>query len=251
MDTPLMEKKKGFPPALGFVSIHPRFVKSYLEFGVFSAAARKRGIEFLVEDLRSYSRDKHGTVDDAPYGGGDGMVMLAPVLGDCVSAIKSQWQSRFGTPEVIMPCPKGKVFTQDVAQELACLQKPLLFVCGRFGGMDQRFIDQHVTRRVSIGDFILSGGELPAMTVADSVLRMIPGVLGNAKSAQEDSFSGDLRGLLEHPLYTRPPEYDGSLVPDELLSGNHQRIAEWKKEMSLRETRKFRPDLLSPEEEDE
>jgi len=146
---------------------------------------------------------------------------------------------------VIATSPGGKLFSQQDARRLLALAKPLTFVCGRFGGIDQRFIDKYVHEEFSIGDFVVSGGELPSLIIADAVLRLIPGVLGNPASAADDSFGESSPSLLEHPLYTRPPVFEGVSVPDVLLSGDHAKIAAWRKEKALERTRRQRPDLLS------
>lgn len=219
-----------------FVTIHPKFIESYFEFGVFQAAKKKELAHFQAIDLRNYAVDKHGSVDDHPYGGGDGMVLRPEPLRDAVEA--------FPADRLISLTPTGKLWSQSEAMTMAKESKSLTFVCGRFGGMDQRFIDAYVTDEYSLGDFILSGGELAALAMVDSILRLIPGTLGNLESAAQDSFSDELNGMLEYPLYTRPQVFEDREVPSVLLSGDHQKIAQWRREQSLARTHLKRPDLI-------
>ena len=223
-------------PRFQFVTVHPEFIESYFKFGVFQAALKKDLAHFKAIDLRDYAVDKHGSVDDHPYGGGDGMVLRPEPLRDAVSA--------FPTVRVIALTPTGTPWSQKEALKFASEGESLTFVCGRFGGMDQRFVDKYVTDEFSLGDYILSGGELAALSMVDSILRLIPGVLGNLESAQQDSFSESLGGMLEYPLYTRPQIFEDIEVPGVLLSGNHEKIAEWRGHQSEVRTRLKRPDLL-------
>lgn len=226
---------------IGYLTIHPEFIESYFSFGVFQSAIKKKVADFDVLQLRDYAHDKHASVDGAPYGGGDGMVMRPDVLAEAVRDV----QSKVGPSlKVILTCPKGRKFNQSVATEMAADPSPMLFICGRFAGVDQRFIDSFVTDRISLGDYILSGGELPALTITDSILRLLPGVLGNAASAIVDSFSEGLEGKLEFPQYTKPADFEGTSVPDVLLSGNHAAIAKWRLRKSEEETKVYRPDLF-------
>ena len=225
--------------SISVISIHPRFVASYGDFGVMRAATVTGSLDFRAVDLRDFAVDRHASVDDAPYGGGDGMVMRADVLANAIAAQTSQQNLH-----VIATAPGAKPWTQSDARRLAGLEKNLVFVCGRFAGIDQRFIDQHVNEEFSIGDFVVSGGELPVMAMVDSVVRMLPGALGNAASARDDSFSEGMAGLLEYPIYTRPSVFEGIKVPDVLMSGDHKAIAKWRREQALARTRRLRPDLL-------
>lgn len=220
-----------------FVTINPQFVASYFKFGLFARAAAKNLIAPNAINLRDFAIDNRGSIDDQPFGGGDSMIMRPEPL---VAAIKS-----IGQPaKVIVTGPKGKIFHQEDAQQLAASNEPLLFICGRFGGIDQRFLDRYAHLEYSIGDYVVSGGELPTLTIADAIIRQIPGSLGNPDSATQDSFGSGFDGLLEPPLYTRPRHFEGDSVPDVLLSGDHKAIANWRCQESLKLTRKIRPDLL-------
>ena len=196
--------------------------------------ARDAGIvDVRVHDLREWTADRHRTTDDAPYGGGAGMVMRPEPLFAAAEAL--------GANEVVMLTPQGSLFTQAVAVELS--QVPhLLLLCGHYEGFDERVREHLATRELSIGDYVLTGGELPAMVVVDAVVRLLPGVLGSRESLDEESHSS---GLLEYPHYTRPPEFRGWSVPPVLLSGNHAAIARWRREQSLLRTLSRRPDLLA------
>ena len=208
--------------------------------GVFGAsylkkAQEKGAVELAVTDIREYTENKHKQVDDYPYGGGAGMVLKPEPMFNAVEAITEGRK-----PRVILMCPQGERFTQKKAEELA-QEEDLVFLCGHYEGYDERIRQHLVTDEISIGDFVLTGGELPAMTVIDAVVRLLPGVLGQADSHIQDSFS---TGLLEHPHYTRPSDFRGMKVPDVLLSGNHAKIDEWREEQSFLRTLQRRPDLL-------
>lgn len=207
-----------------------------MQFGTFRAAQDKGHAEIQSINLRDYAVDKHGSIDSKPYGGGDGMVLRPEPLAAAVHAIEN--------PYVILTSPRGKVWQQSDAQRLLKLDKPIVIVCGRFGGVDERFITNYVDEEISVGNFILSGGELAALVMMDSLLRLIPGVLGNEESSQIDSFSQNLKGQLEHPLYSKPALFENMEVPSVLLSGNHKEIDAWRKQESLKTTAKLRPDLL-------
>jgi tRNA (guanine37-N1)-methyltransferase len=222
-----------------FVTIHPNFMASYSEFGVFSSALKNSLAQIKQINLRDYATDKHGTVDDSPYGGGDGMVMKPDILASAVQEIENRY--------VVFTGPSGKKFSQKDAKDLfdvAKSGKEITFVCGRFGGVDQRFMDQYVDVEYSLGDFVISGGELPSLMICDSILRFIPGVLGNSESYEQDSFSEAYEGGLEYPQYTKPREFEGIEVPEVLLSGNHKAIEDWRKDQSLSKTKSLRPDLF-------
>lgn len=206
--------------------------------------AREKGaLDFHAHDLRQWTYDFHRTVDDAPYGGGQGMVMMPGPLFEGVNAIKEQ-VSPF-KPKVIFFTPVGKTFDQAMAEELS-QEEALLMVCGRYEGFDQRAIDELADIELSIGDYVLTGGELPAMVVIDALTRLQPGVLGDEMSAVDESFSS---GLLEYPQYTRPADYQGLKVPEVLLSGNHGAVDEWRKQQALLRTQERRPDLLKRNDE--
>ena len=224
-----------------FITIHDSFTETYSNFGVFKAAKEKHHARIASLNLRDFSNDKHGTIDDKPYGGGDGMIMkpepLAAAIQKCSSELKN--------PYIISTSPGGKSFQQSDTHRLRSLERPLVFVCGRFGGIDQRFIDHYVDEEFSLGDFVISGGELPTLMIADAILRTIPGVLGNDDSQHFDSFSQGTNHLLEAPSYTRPKVFEGASVPEVLMSGNHKDISSWQKSQSIMKTHINRPDLLS------
>ncbi len=223
------------------VSLFPDMFNAVRDQGV-TGRAHKQGLWSLdVWNPRDFTQDVHRTVDDRPYGGGPGMVMLARPLEDAVKAAKEA-RSDSEAPVILMS-PSGRRFDQAMANALADSRGAIL-ICGRYEGVDQRFIDRCVTQEVSMGDFVLSGGELPAMAIMDSVVRLLPGVLNAAESARQDSFHDQLSGLLDCPHYTRPEDYEGLAVPAELLSGHHAHIARWRRQQSLLLTRERRPDLL-------
>jgi tRNA (guanine37-N1)-methyltransferase len=209
--------------------------------GPFDESIIRRGkdkglIEIALHQIRDFATDKHRTTDDYPYGGGAGMVMKTGPLAACIEKVKSE------NPEatVVLTTPQGIPFTQSIAAKLA-ESKGLVIICGRYEGVDERISQQYVDLEISIGDYVLSGGELASMIIVDAVTRLIPGVLGCADSAEYDSFSN---GLLEHPQYTRPPEFNGAKVPDVLLSGNHAEINRWRHQQALKKTAERRPELL-------
>ncbi|MCP3771718.1 tRNA (guanosine(37)-N1)-methyltransferase TrmD [Paenibacillus sp. MZ04-78.2] len=211
--------------------------------GVFTSSilgkAREKGLVGLnTVNFRDYANNKHNTVDDYPYGGGGGMVLKPEPLFAAVEDVTSGLESK---PRVILMCPQGESFSQKKAEELAA-ERHLIFICGHYEGYDERIREHLVTDELSIGDYVLTGGELPAMVVIDSVVRLLPGVLGNETSAVTDSFS---TGLLEYPHYTRPANFRGWEVPDVLISGHHGNIEEWRRKQSLERTWRKRPDLLA------
>lgn len=198
--------------------------------------AREKGLyELNCHDIRDYSKDKHKKCDDAPFGGGAGMVMMPQPIHDCICAVDPDH-----TAKRIYMSPRGKVLTQQLVKELSNEQH-ILILCGHYEGVDQRVLDMDIDMELSIGDYVLSGGEIPAMVVIDSVLRYVPDVLGNSESTVDESFS---QPLLEYPQYTRPQEFLGVPVPEVLVSGHHANIEKWRKEQALEITRKNRPDLL-------
>jgi tRNA (guanine37-N1)-methyltransferase len=208
-------------------------------FGPFAesiiARAIKNGlVKINTIDLRDFTDDKRRTVDEKPYGGGPGMLMTPDPLFKAIESLKKN------ESKVILLSPQGKVFSQSMAMDLS-LEKHLILVCGHYEGIDERVRESLIDIEISIGDYILTSGNIPAMAVVDSVVRLIPGVLGSSESSETESFS---EGMLEYPQYTRPEEYRGMKVPDVLLSGNHQEIANWRKEEALSRTEKRRPDLL-------
>lgn len=216
------------------LTIFPEVCRSVFSESILKRAQEKNLAVLEAVDLRKWTSDKHRTVDDAPYGGGPGMVMKIEPIDLALSEIRS--------PEshVILMTPQGRKLTDNVARELA--QKPdLIFLCGHYEGIDQRVADHLVDDEISIGDYVLTSGVLPALVITDAVVRLIPGVLGDIQSAEEDSFA---EGILDHPHYTRPADYKGWKVPDILLSGNHAAIEEWRHQTAMEATRQRRPDLL-------
>jgi len=210
--------------------------------GVFRSSILKRANElglfqYNYINFRDYADNKHNKVDDYPYGGGAGMVLKPQPIFDAIAAIETTTAKK---PRIILMCPQGEPYSQKKAEELA-KEDHLIFICGHYEGYDERIRTDLVTDEISIGDYVLTGGELGAMTVIDSVVRLLPGVLGNDDSAVKDSFS---TGLLEHPHYTRPADFRGLKVPDVLLSGNHAHIEEWRKKEALKRTYQRRHDLL-------
>lgn len=223
---------------ISIITIHPAFVQSYASFGVISKAIQSDQLRFNAISLRDFGLDKHGTVDDRPYGGGDGMVMRCEPLASAVRAVKPDLTIALG--------PAGKKWTQKEAEQFTKKAQDIriAIVCGRFGGIDERFYDNYVDVEYSVGDYVLSGGELAALIMVDSMARLLPGALGHKDSARLDSFSKDMGGLLEYPLYTRPAEFEGLKVPEVLLSGNHQEISDWRMKEAIKRTQRLRPDLL-------
>jgi tRNA (guanine37-N1)-methyltransferase len=217
------------------ITLFPDFFRSPLETTMLRKGQERGALEFRLVDVREHATDKHRVTDDAPYGGGAGMVMKVEPL---VAAIEAAMRSE-PAPYRVLLCPSGRPFTGAVARELA--QHPsLALIAGRYEGVDER-VRAFVDDEISIGDFVLSGGESAALVVVDAVSRLVPGVLGNEASAEEESFS---HGLLEYPQYTRPPEFRGARVPEVLLSGDHRAVARWRREQALRRTAERRPDLL-------
>ena len=236
---------------IDFVTIFPRMLDPFLAEGVIARGVKQKLLDIRVWDLRDFTSDRHRSTDDEAYGGGPGMVMLAEPVIRCVDAIRENKNviphPSSLIPHLIMTTPQGRRFDQDVARELSA-RLWLVFLCGRYEGFDERVRQALRPDEISIGDFVVSGGELPAMLMADAVGRLIEGVVGNSDSVTADSFYS---GLLDYPHYTRPEELRGMRVPDVLLSGHHELIRRWRKEQSLRETLKKRPDLLKGAELDE
>lgn len=222
----------------GVVTLFPEMMAGITEFGITSRAVRQGVISVKSWNPRDFTHDKHRTVDDRPYGGGPGMVMMTEPLRQAIHQAKALLGDEV---PVIYLSPQGKVFDQEMAKRLSALPA-LILVAGRYEGVDQRLIDQEIDEEISIGDFVVSGGELPAMLVIDAVARCLPGVLGHEDSAQEDSF---FAGLLDHPHYTRPEDDQGRMVPPVLLSGNHETIRAWRLKQALGHTWLKRPDLLT------
>ena len=222
------------------VTIFPEIFRGVFEFGIIRRAVEAGLIGVRIHDLRDYTYDRHRQVDDRPFGGGAGMVMKPEPLFRAVEDITH------GAKDAarVMLSPQGRLFDQRVAEEFSRREQVVL-ICGRYEGVDERVIESLVTEEVSIGDYVLSGGEIPAMVVVDAVTRLIPGALGCEESAQRDSFTD---GLLDYPHYTRPAEYRGMKTPDVLLSGNHAEIERWRRRKAFEKTRDRRPDLLARDE---
>ncbi|MGD0282183.1 MAG: tRNA (guanosine(37)-N1)-methyltransferase TrmD [Dissulfurispiraceae bacterium] len=219
------------------ITIFPEMFSAYLGESILKRAAQKGLLDVKLFNLRDFTTDKHRTVDDYPYGGGSGMVMKIEPIHAAVDSIKADGRDRL----TILMSPQGKPFTQRVAESLAGESRRLIFICGRYEGIDERVRQSLVDEELSIGDYVLTGGELAALVIIDSIARLIPGVLGDADSVKEESFSW---GLLDYPHYTRPPEFMGMRVPDVLLSGNHKEIWKSRRREAIRRTLLRRPDLL-------
>lgn len=229
------------------ITLFPEMFCALTEQGICSSAFKQGQAELLCVNPRDFTEDKHRTVDDRPFGGGPGMVMKYAPLADAVEHIQAQG---FEDAKVVYLSPQGTVFTQTLSENVASNQQSLILICGRYEGIDERFIEDYVDEEWSLGDFVLSGGELPAMVMIDTIVRLLPDVLGHAQSAQQDSFSQEATGecLLDHPHYTRPEVVVGrdgeKSVPEVLMSGNHKRIDAWRKEKRVERTKARRPDLL-------
>ena len=219
------------------VTIFPDFVNQALSFSIIGRAIAKGVVQARAHDLRQWTHDSHRTVDDTPYGGGPGMVMKPEPFFEAVEEIAEPGQAH-----VVLLTPTGTPFSQPLAHSLATRQQ-LIFLCGHYEGIDER-VAELADEQVSLGDFVLTGAELPALAITDAVVRLLPGVLGNDASSVDESFSS----LLEYPQYTRPPEYRGLLVPEVLLGGHHRQVRIWRRREALRRTRDRRPDLLATAE---
>lgn len=225
------------------MTLFPEMVMNGLNTSITGRAKEKKIINFEAVNIRDFTKDKHGHVDDYPYGGGAGMVMQAQPVYDAFKHIEKKIGK---STRVIYMTPQGKVFNQQMARELS-EEENIVFLCGHYEGIDERVLEMIVTDNVSIGDYVLTGGELPAMVMIDAVSRLVPGVLNNGDSAIDESFS---ENLLEYPQYTRPEEFMGKKVPEVLLSGHHANISSWRKEQSIMRTKLRRPDLIKGEEND-
>lgn len=221
---------------IDLLTVVPELLEPFFDHSIMRRA-RDRGLaEIHIHNLRDYTTSRHRKVDDYPFGGEAGMVMQIQPIDACISALKAQRDY----DEVIFTSPDGETFTQPIANSLSLLEN-IIILCGHYKGVDWRVREHLVTRELSIGDYVLTGGELPAAVIADAVVRLLPGVIGDEQSALSDSFQD---GLLAPPVYSRPAEYNGWRVPDILLSGHEARIAEWRYEQALERTRRLRPDLL-------
>lgn len=213
---------------IDIITVFPNQIDSFLKEGVFRIAREKGLVEVVTHDLRKWSKDKRKTVDDRPYGGGAGMILIVEPLYKAIKELKQR------NSYIIFTSPSGEKLTQNKSESLSKLEH-IIIIAGHYEGIDQRIIDKFVNEEVSIGDYVLSGGELPALVISDSIIRLIPGVLGNTQSLLEESFND---GLLEYPQYSRPSNYEGMKVPQILLNGNHKEISDWKKQQSLEKTKR-------------
>jgi tRNA (guanine37-N1)-methyltransferase len=220
---------------IDFISIFPEMILSALGYSIPHRAQTFGLVEYHAINPRDYTQDKHRKVDDTPYGGGAGMVMKPEPIARAIESLLLPPYS-----EIVFTDPTGQLFNQDAAKELAQVER-IVFVCGRYEGIDERVRLKYATRTYSIGDFVLSGGELAALVMADAVVRLIPGVLGKTESLVQDSFN---EGILSAPQYTKPPVWENMPIPEVLLSGHHQNIQKWKRQQALLRTRQYRPDLF-------
>jgi tRNA (guanine37-N1)-methyltransferase len=242
------------------VTIFPDFFRGPLDYGIVRRAHNASFIEILIHDLRAFTTDRHKTVDDRPFGGGEGMVLKPEPLFECVESLglasREQRISGETKETVVLLSPQGRMFTQSVAEEMAQLAR-IVLICGRYEGVDERVAEGLADREISIGDYVLSGGELGAAVIIDTITRLVPGALGNEASARQESFSAVEKvgvdgpdstcgsgGLLDYPHYTRPAEFRGMAVPEVLVGGNHEQIRKWRRSKALEKTLQHRPDLL-------
>jgi tRNA (guanine37-N1)-methyltransferase len=223
---------------IDIISIFPGMFAPVLNESMIKRAQEKLKLKLVIHDLRTFSTDKHSKVDDRPFGGGSGMVMTADPIFRAVEDIKKR--SKGSKPKVILLCPQGQTLTQAKAKKLS-RAKHLILICGHYEGVDERVRQHLVDEEISIGDYVLTGGELPAMVLVDSVVRLLPGVLGDKNSLNFESFEGN---LLEYPQYTRPADYRGMEVPEVLVCGDHAKIEQWRRQQALTKTLDRRPDLL-------
>lgn len=228
---------------IDIVTAFPNLLSSPLNESMLKKAQERNVVEIVVHDLRNYTHDKHRTVDDLPYGGGAGMVLKPEPIFECVEKLFSERSY----DDVILMTADGDTFNQSMANKLS-LRNNLILVCGHYKGVDERVRKRLISKEISVGDYVLTSGEFAALVVADAVVRLLPGALGDSESALGDSFQD---GLLDSPQYTRPAEFRGLRVPDVLLSGNHEEVKKWREQISLARTSKRRPDLLEKKVEDQ
>ncbi len=228
------------------LTIFPEFFREVFDFGIIRRAKLAQIVEINIHDIRQYSDDKHRRVDDSPFGGGDGMVLKCQPIFAAIENLTGTVEREKYSPgtRVVLLSPQGRVFKQQVAREFAADAKRVILICGRYEGVDERVNDALVTDEISIGDYVLSGGEAAAIVITDAIIRLLPNALGSETSAENDSFSN---GLLDCQHYTRPPEFRGMRVPEVLLNGNHAEIEKWRTEKALEKTKKIRQDLLEGE----
>lgn len=233
---------KSAPLKIDIITAVPKLLESPFQHSIVKRAIDKKLVKINIINLRDYASDKYKSVDDYMYGGGAGMVMMIEPIAKCIEKLKKNLRIRSGSEydEIIYMSPDGELFNQKAANELS-MKKNLIILCGHYKGVDERVRDHFITREISIGDYVLSGGELPAAVVCDSIIRLLPGAISDETSALTDSFQD---GLLSPPAYTRPADYKGMKVPSVLLSGNTREVEEWRHEKSLERTQKRRPGLL-------
>lgn len=220
---------------ISIITLFPEVFEPILNTSILKRAQKKGLIEYELVNLRPFGEGVHQIVDDKPYGGGVGLVFKPDILAKAVLSVKK------ANSKVILTSASGIPYKQSTAWELSKLDH-IIIICGHYEGVDQRFIDKYVDQEVSLGDFVLTGGEIPAMAIVDSITRLIPGVLEKSEAVEKESFENN---LLEHPHYTRPEEFEGAKVPEVLISGHHQKVEEWRKEKALEKTKKVRPDLIT------
>jgi tRNA (guanine37-N1)-methyltransferase len=225
------------------LTIFPGFFEGPIEHGIIRRARQQERISIQVHDLRTFTEDRHHIVDDRPFGGGDGMVLKPEPIFRAVESLRADEEG--ASTAVILLSPQGKMLTQPEAARLARSYRRMILICGRYEGVDERVVEHLVTEEISIGDYVLTGGELPALVVIDTVARLLPGVLGSETSAVHDSFSEGAGGLLDSPHYTRPALFRGWAVPQVLISGHHAEVAKWRRHAAISKTRRCRPDLLA------
>ncbi len=225
------------------LTIFPEYFAGPFDFGIVKRARQQEIVEIAVHDLRSFTFDKHHVVDDRPFGGGDGMVLKPEPIFRAVESLLEAGEPRDDQKRtaIVLLSPQGRMFRQAEAERFASECSRMILICGRYEGVDERVVEHLVTDEISIGDYVLTGGEIPAMVVVDAVTRLLPNALGSGTSAAHDSFS---EGLLDYPHYTRPAEFRGWRVPDVLISGHHGEVAKWRRRAALVKTLKMRPDLL-------
>jgi len=226
---------------IDILTLFPQMFEMPFSFGIFKRAVDNGLVSLNLHNIRDYTHDKHHTADDYPYGGGAGMVLKPGPIFEAVEAIKAGIEDKEAELPIILLTPQGRLFSQQIAQELS-QNRHLVFICGHYEGVDERVREHLATDEISIGDYVLTGGEVPAMAVIDAVLRLVPGVLCSEESPLDDSHAS---GLLEYPQYARPADFRGRKVPEVLLSGNHARIAKWRREQIIRRTQERRPELLN------
>lgn len=227
---------------IDILTLFPEMCERYLEESIIGRARRSGHVDIRCHNIRDYADNKHRRVDDYPYGGGQGMLMQAEPIARCFDAISAQSTTK---PLSIYTSPRGKVFSQQIAAQLATCEH-ICILCGHYEGVDERLIEKYIDIQLSIGDYVLTGGELPALVMADAVARLLPGVLSESACFEDESHQN---GLLEYPQYTRPPVWRGEKIPDVLLSGHAANIAKWRAEKALEITRQMRPDMLRREKQ--